>query len=100
MSLLTDEIVLVTPNLYKTEDTPLDEKIVTARFYFPAGAGVWYLMELSEDKDLAFGLCNIFVKELGYFSINELEEIKVGGFKVQRDKDFKPCKYKDLKDKI
>tara|TARA_R100000781_G_scaffold105968_1_gene69866 strand:- start:473 stop:778 length:306 start_codon:yes stop_codon:yes gene_type:complete len=100
MKLLTKKIIKDTPKLYSTENIALSEKQVTARFEFPMGAGTWYLMELDKtNNDLAFGLCIIFEKELGYFSIKEMEETKVKGFKIMRDKNFKPCKYKDLEDK-
>ena len=101
MILLTEEIIKITPNLYETEHIKLGEKQVTAKFEFPMGAGTWYLMELDKtNKDVAFGLGIIFEKELAYFSIKELENVKVKGFKVMRDDSFKPCKYKDLHDKI
>tara|TARA_B100000287_G_C20600456_1_gene767847 strand:+ start:274 stop:585 length:312 start_codon:yes stop_codon:yes gene_type:complete len=99
MKLLTKEIIKKTPKLYSTENIKPDEKMITAKFFNPLGHEKWFLMELSEDNDIAYGLCVVFEKELGIFSINELKEIKLPfGLKIERDLYFQPCKYKDLKD--
>ena len=46
---------------------------------------------------MCFGLIDGFEKELGYFSLNEIEQIKGSmGLSVERDISFQPTKLKDL----
>jgi len=50
----------------------------------------WYPVEF-DGKDLFFGLVIGFERELGYFSLAELESVKVlAGFGVMRDESFVP----------
>tara|TARA_R100001510_G_scaffold13284_1_gene10536 strand:- start:9 stop:302 length:294 start_codon:yes stop_codon:yes gene_type:complete len=89
VKLITKEIRKKTPYLYGTEDKK--DKIATAKFFNPCGVGTWYLIELDEDENQAFGLVDLHEKEYGYFSIKELESIKLHfGLKIERDKFFKP----------
>ena len=47
--------------------------------------------------DICYGYTKGFEGELGYFSLNEIEQIKGSmGLKVERDISFRPTKLKDL----
>lgn len=58
----------------------------------------WYATEYNEAEKLFYGLVNGHEKELGYFSLKELEELYVRGLRVERDIYFHKGKYtlKDL----
>ena len=75
------------PRLYETEEIPLEDKIVYRHFFI--GGCDWYAVEY-DGQDLFFGyaiLNNDFDNaEWGYFSLSELQDIKVGpGVEVDHD---------------
>lgn len=95
MKLITNEIRKKTPYLYDTENE--NNKIATAKFFNPCGVGTWYLIELDKDNDYAFGFVDLHEKEFGYFSIKELESIKLHfGLTIERDKYFTPKEIKEI----
>ena len=89
MKLLTKEIEKKLPKLYSQENEK-NPKIVV-KFFHPLSSWTWYAYEGERDLDgdiLFFGLVDGFEKELGYFSLEQLEEIKVKGLGIERDKFF------------
>ena len=90
MKLLPEEIRRSLPPLYSTEDQG-DAAIVRVKFFTPTSSWTWYAIEFDGD-DLFFGLVDGFEKEMGYFSLSELDSV-VGpyGVGVERDFYFKPC---------
>ncbi len=89
MRLLTKEIERRLPGLHSQEEVA-NPKII-AKFFHPLSSWKWYVIEGEIDPDgdiLFFGLVDGFEKELGYFNLKELEEIKVKGLGVERDKFF------------
>ena len=61
------------------------------KLFNPTGVGTWYLSELDPETNIAFGLCEIHEKELGYVSLDELSEFKGQfGLGIERDKYFTP----------
>ena len=80
------------PKLYSTDSTELKDKPVYMRFSFPGGSE-WYAFEF-DGIDTFFGfviLNNDFeLSEIGYFSLNELSDIKLHGcIEVQCDPFWK-----------
>jgi len=66
---------------------------VVVKLFNPSGAGTWYLTELNPYTNVAFGLCEITEKELGYVDLTELEEYKgTFGLGIERDRYFKTNK--------
>ena len=66
---------------------------VVVKLFNPVGIGTWYLTELNPYTDIAFGLCQLAEKEIGYVSLTELEELKLPvGLKIERDKYFETNK--------
>ena len=75
---------------HKEQDGTKSFKAVL-KLFNPTGIGTWYLSELDEDTNNAFGLCCIQEKELGYVNLNELLEFKGQmGLGIERDRWFKP----------
>ena len=88
MKLLTKEILKKLPKLYATESIPLKEKEVICKFFNPCGTGTWYVLEgQEEDGDfIFFGLVDLHEKVFGYFSLNELQSLKLSfSLTIERD---------------
>lgn len=59
---------------------------VVVKLFNPTGAGTWYLTELDEETNTAFGVCKITDAEVGYISMTELEDFRGRmGLKIERD---------------
>jgi hypothetical protein len=84
MQLLTEEIKKALPPLYSNENEKDPNAVV--KFFTPFSNWTWYATEFDGD-DTFFGLVDGFDKELGYFSLAELESL---GPKIERDKWFSP----------
>ena len=77
----------------ETEGNNLTEVMATVKFFCPWSNWTWYAAEF-DGEDLFFGLVDGFEKELGYFSLSELEGLTgPGGLKIERDLHWTP---KDL----
>lgn len=91
MKLLTESLKKQIPALNSTENLPLEEKVVVAKFFSPIGAGTWYVIE-GEEQDgdfIFFGLVDLHEQEFGYFTLNELESVALPfGLKIERDIQF------------
>ena len=97
MKMMTKEILNKLPKLYETDGKPLEEKIAVVRFFNPCGSGTWYGVEYDHEDNLFFGLAFIHEWEWGYFSLTELENIRLrGGLKIERDLYFKPTKVSEI----
>ena len=99
MKLLPQIIRKKIPALYSSESTPLQDKLVICKFFNPTGFGTWYVVEGKKvDCDfIFFGLIDLHNKNLGYFSLNELENLKLPyGLKVKRDIHFIPTKLSEF----
>lgn len=89
MKLLTKEIEKKLPKLYSQEKVSNPKIIV--KFFHPLSNWTWYVTEGDRQKDgawLFFGLVDGFEKELGYFTLKQLEEVKVKGLGIERDMYF------------
>jgi len=64
------------------------------KIFNPYGAATWLFSELYPDGDTLYGLCDLGMgtPELGYVSLNELKNIRIGGYQgmLERDKWFEP----------
>ena len=91
MKLLNEKIKKALPPLYSTESTPLDQKEVVVKFFNPVGVGTWEVYEGSKNLEgdwLFFGRVDLGYggAELGYFSLSELEALKLPmGLGIERD---------------
>jgi hypothetical protein len=99
MKLLTKEIERKLPKLGATEGVDLFEKKIVCKFFNPMGQGTWYVVEGEEDDGdwRFFGLVDLFVREWGYFTLNELESVDVGfGLGIERDIHWRPKPMKEV----
>ena len=95
MKLLTKEI---TKKATKQYDEGSDmEQMVVAKFFNPIGNGTWYLMNLADDEDYAWGIVDMFAVEMGSFSMKELQNLELPlNMGIERDKYFEPVKASEL----
>lgn len=95
MKLMNKEIKSKIPKLYEQDNKGLNA-IAYIKFFTPDSNWTWYATEFN-GKDIFFGLVDGFVKELGYFSLSELESIKgPSGLKIERDLYFEPISLNEL----
>ncbi len=57
------------------KEKTIDHKVVV-KLFNPTGIGTWYLTEYNPETEIAFGLCCIHEKEIGYVSMKELKDLK------------------------
>ena len=95
MKLLTKEITEQAKEQYdKGSDM---EQMVVAKYFNPIGNGTWYLMNLADDEDYAWGIVDLFAVEMGSFSMRELQGIQLPlNMGIERDKYFEPIKADEL----
>ena len=96
MKLITKAIEkkLLTHPLYSTDGNMVKDVLV--KFFNPCGSGTWYVFEAEKNGNdwEFFGLVDLFEKELGYFTLSELESIKLPfGLSIERDMYFDNKKY-------
>ncbi len=91
MTLLTKELTNQFPRLYETDGRPKDQVRIIAKFFHPLSAATWYATEYDPEERIFFGFVNLgdpYCAELGYFSLDELESVKVMGLGIERDLHF------------
>jgi len=93
--LIPEEIKKTIPALYATEEQ-IDPTIYIKLFL---DGWTWYITEISMDGDICFGyVVSPYGKELGYFSLVELLELKSSlGIGVERDLYFTPITLSEVK---
>lgn len=92
MKLMTKEIAARLPKLRATSGRPANEVQVVAKFFTPWTHWTWFVTEGEKQEDgdtLFFGYVVGQERELGYFSLSELESIRgPAGLKIERDIHF------------
>ena len=89
MKLLTQEIRKKLPPLYSQEDKG-GKAVVYLKMFTPDCNWTWLATEF-DGEDIFFGLVDGHEKELGYFSLKELESVRGGlGLPIERDLYWTP----------
>lgn len=100
MKLMTKEIEEKLPKLYETESIPTEDKIAVAKFFAPTSNWTWFAVEGTRQPDgdwLFFGYVIGHEKEWGYFTLRELESVKLPfGLGIERDIFFDPQPIKPI----
>ena len=95
--LLTKANLKSLPAIYSQEDKG-DDAIVQVKFFTPWSNWTWYATEYDPEQGLFFGLVDGHEKDLGYFSLAELESARGPfGLLIERDLWFKPTRIGDLR---
>jgi hypothetical protein len=89
MMLLTKELRRRLPPLY-AQDGKGGQAVAYVKFFTPDSGWTWYVEEY-DGEDTFFGLACGFEKELGYFSLSELESVRGPmGLPIERDLYWEP----------
>ena len=89
MKLITKEALRRLPPLGSQEEKGL-EAMAVVKFFTPDASWTWWASEF-DGEDLFFGLVHGFEKELGYFRLSELKQVRGAlGLPVERDRYFRP----------
>ncbi|MCK4791314.1 MAG: DUF2958 domain-containing protein [Desulfobacteraceae bacterium] len=89
MKLLTQEIRKKLPPLY-SQDGKGGKAIAQVKYFTPSSSWTWYGVEF-DGQDTFFGLVDGHCKELGYFSLSELESVRGPmGLPIERDLYWQP----------
>jgi len=95
MKLMTKAILKQIPALYAQAKLGGDA-ICYVKFFHPMSSWTWYATEFDPVEGRFFGLVDGFEKELGYFSLAELEETVVRGLHIERDMYWKPITLREI----
>ena len=96
MKILTKALLKKLPNIGDNEKNN-KEHIAHVKL-FGGSSWTWYITEFDPIKNLCFGQVDGFEKELGYFSLDELLELKFPpfGLPIERDRWFESTPIKEL----
>lgn len=98
MKLITNEVKKCLKPLYGAEKDK--DPMVCVKFFHPMSNWDWYGIEYDEKQKLMFGLVKGFETELGFFSLDELESVKIGGLGIERDMHWEPRRLSQLKKEL
>lgn len=98
----SDELATI-PDLSETEDVPLDDRTVHARYFIRGGE--WFVMEVERNdatRMLAFGWAEMTDGELGYTDLIALESLRIEqgsgrALLVERDLDWMPRPWQEVR---
>lgn len=104
MKLMTKQLEKHIPELYSEEDVELKDKKIYAHYMSILLNYDWFAFEYSKEQKLFFGFVNLDNEEfaeLGYFSLEEFEEVnQQQGFKViERDMHFQSGTVEEVAEK-
>ena len=95
MRLLTKEIRKKLPPLYSQEQLG-SKAVAQVKFFTPDSNWTFWATEF-DGKDTFFGLVDGHVKELGYFSLAELESVRGPlGLPIERDLHWQPTTLEEI----
>lgn len=76
------------PKIGETQNSR--DPVAMIKLFHPMSNWTWYITEYCVEDRLCFGLVDGHEKELGYFSLEELENLKIRGLGVERDLHWIP----------
>ena len=101
MKLITKELEkrLAKYPLYSQENKGKEAQVLV-KFFNPCGMGTWYVLEAQKQENgdwLFFGLVDLYEREYGYFTLSQLQEIRLPfGLGIERDMYFDKTKVCEL----
>jgi hypothetical protein len=97
VQLLTEELRTQLPPLYSQEH--IKDPMVMCKFFHPLSNMTWYATEGSPEGDdfIFFGWVQSDSPELGYFSLNEMQDVQVMGLGIERDEHFIPKRLSEVR---
>lgn len=96
MELLPKDVQDQLPPLYSQDGKGWDA-IAQVKFFTPTSSWTWWATEYDPETRTFFGLVEGFERELGYFSLDELQEVRGPfGLGVERDLYWNPKPLKEV----
>lgn len=96
-TLMPRELAAQLPALYANEGQG-QEAIALLKLFTPWSNWTWYASEYDPDERVGFGVAVGHERELGYFSLAELEELRgPRGLRVERDLHWSPRPLKECR---
>jgi len=87
--LLSKEHLTKIPKLYETEDEK--DPLCYLKLFTPDANFTWFIIEISIDENLCYGYVKGLESELGYFSLDEIADIRGSlNLPIEIDSSFKP----------
>jgi hypothetical protein len=87
--LMPDSLARNVPTLYSTQND--DDPIARIKWFTPDSSWTWFVLEYDPADRICFGLVIGHERELGYFSLDEIEKLRGPlGLEVERDLYFQP----------
>ena len=91
MKLITQELERKLPSLGTESETAF------VKWFTPDSNWTWYVAEYDPETGECFGLVDGLEKELGYFNLKEIQDVRGKfGLPVERDRFFDPTPLLDL----
>ncbi len=95
MMLLTQAIRKALPPLY-AQDGKGGDAVAYLKLFTPDSSWTWYATEF-DGEDLLFGLVDGHEREMGYFSLSELQKVRGPlGLNIERDTAFRPKTLREI----
>ncbi len=98
MQLMTKELAEKLPRLYSQEKTA--DPLLRAKYFHPMSSYTYYVLEYDPGNRLFFGYADTgdpATSELGYASLDEMEQVVVMGLGMERDLYFDPIPLSEVK---
>lgn len=70
------------------QDNPDGSSIIVVKFFHPFSTWRWFATEYCPKDRMFFGMVDGFEKELGSFSLAELQEVRIKGLPIERDMHY------------
>jgi hypothetical protein len=100
--LMTEGLRKQLPDLY-AQDGAGDNAVVYARYFSLSSDWEWFATEF-DGEDTFYGLVNGFEPEFGYFSLSEMERMRIkqlaGIPAIERDITFRKTTIKEIKERM
>ena len=103
MGLITEALEKRFAEAGEQRDTSTDDNLIIAKFFAPGHSATWYAAAYYPEDNTCFGyVTGLAHDEWGYFSITEIEALKIPpfGLPVERDEHFNEVTFKELKKQI
>ena len=98
--LMPESIAQAIPPLYGTEKDAADP-IAQVKWFTPDSSWTWYVLEYDPKEKICFGLVEGFERELGYFSLTEIEQARGPlNLQVERDLYWSPTPLSELQPEL
>lgn len=93
--LLPDSVVGSIPALYATEHEA--DPVAHVKLFTPDAGWAWFITEFDPPTRTCFGLVRGLETELGYFHLDEIEQVRGGlNLPVERDLYFQPTRLSEI----